>query len=104
MVGMAPTPRADGGTVVDPTDRETLRRHLELFAGRERVSEAPDGTLTAEFGRATFFAVGAEGRVDSGMPLHGFDGPAGELRFDHDADEIHVTAENEAVSYTFRRP
>jgi len=89
---------------VDPTDREALRQHLERFAGAESVVEATDGTLTAEFSRSTTFAVAPDGRVESEMPLHGFGGPADEVRFDHDAGEIHVTAENEAVSYTFRRP
>ncbi len=101
---MVPTPRADGGTTVDPTDREVLRQHLERFAGRDSVTESPDGTLTAEFSRSTFFSVDAEGRVDSGMPLHGFDGTADELRFDHDAAEVHVRADDAAVRYTFRRP
>jgi len=95
---------ADGGTTVDPTDRETLRAHLEQFAGEDRVTESADGTLTADFSASTYVAVGPEGRVEGGMPLHGFDGPADRLRFDHESGEIHVSAEEGAVCYTFRRP
>jgi len=93
---------ADGGTAVDPTDRDTLRSHLERFAGTDRVSETGEGTLTAEFSAATYVSVDTDGRVSTGMPLHSFDAPADRLRFDHDAGECHVTAGG--VSYTFRRP
>ncbi|MFC6757764.1 MULTISPECIES: hypothetical protein [Haloarcula] len=101
---MSDEPTADGGETVDPTDREPLRKHLEQFAGTDRVTETRDGTLFVEFSRSAFFSVDAEGCVDSGMPLHGFDGPADELRFDHDAGEIHVRADDATVTYTFRRP
>jgi len=94
----------DGGTAVDPADREGLRKHLEQFAGPDRVTEAADGTLAAEFSGSAYFAVDPDGRVEGGMPLHGFDGPADELRFDHEAGEIHVSADEGAISYTFRRP
>jgi len=94
----------DGGTAVDPADREALRDHLEQFAGADRVRETEDGTLAAEFGGSTQFSVDPDGRVEGGMPLHGFDGPADRLQFDHDAGEIHVSAGDGAVSYTFRRP
>ena len=92
----------DAGTAVDPTDRETLREHLERFAGEDRVTEATDGTLVAEFERSATFSIDPAGRVAGGMPLHGFEGAAAALRFDHDDGEIHVTGD--AVSYTFRRP
>lgn len=100
------TPVADGGTAIDPSDRETLRRHLERFAGTEKVTEADDGTLSAEFSQSTYVTVGPDGRIGSGMPLHAFDAPADTLRFDHDAGELHVEfGDGEAtVSYTFRRP
>ena len=94
----------DGGTGVDPTDRETLRDHLERFAGEDRVTESADGTLTADFSASTYFTVGADGHVESGMPLHGFDGPADRLRFDYDGGEIRVSADDGAVNYAFRRP
>ena len=93
---------SDGGTTVDPADRESLRRNLEQFAGAERVHEDADGTLVAEFSGSTCFSVSPAGRVSSGMPLHGFEGPADTLRFDHDSGRIRVTVD--AASYTFRRP
>jgi len=96
--------RADGGTAVEPTDRNALRTHLEQFAGEGRVTERSDGTLVAQFSQSTRFAVDTDGRVESGMPLHGFDGPADRLRFDHERGEIHVSADDGAVGYTFRRP
>jgi len=95
---------ADGGTTVDPADRELLRRQLEQFAGSENVTERSDGTLRAAFSRATFVAVGPDGHVSTGMPLHAFDAPADRLRFDHDDGELHVTGDGEKLSYTFRRP
>ncbi|MBV0922623.1 hypothetical protein KTS45_00260 [Halomicroarcula limicola] len=96
----------DGGTAVNPSDRDALRRHLERFAGTDRLTEADDGTLSAEFGQSTHVSVGPDGRVDSGMPLHAFDAPAERLVFDHDAGELHVEFGDgdAAVSYTFRRP
>ena len=93
---------ADGGTTVNPSDRGALRDYLKQFAGADRVTERGDGTLVAEFSGSTYFSVDPDGRVEGGMPLHGFDGPADELRFDHERGEIHVSAGG--VSYTFRRP
>ncbi|WP_254271500.1 hypothetical protein [Haloarcula marina] len=90
-------------TTVDPADRQALREHLGRFAGSTAVSEADDGTLTVEFSRSTFVAVGPNGAVSTGMPLHGFDGTAQRLVFDHRAGELHVEADG-GVSYTFRRP
>ncbi|MBX0294499.1 hypothetical protein [Haloarcula nitratireducens] len=103
---MGRRPVADGGTTVDPTDREALQRHLERFAGAGEVTEADDGALSAEFGQSTYVTIGPDGRVDSGMPLHAFDAPADTLVFDHDAGELRVEfGDGEAaVSYTFRRP
>jgi len=101
---MDPRARTDGGTTVSPTDRDALRTHLEQFAGEDRVTESPDGTLAAEFSGSTYFRVDPDGRISGGMPLHGFDGPVEELRFDHESGEIHVSADGGAVSYTFRRP
>ncbi|MBX0323614.1 hypothetical protein EGH21_11305 [Halomicroarcula sp. F13] len=103
---MTNTSRADGGTTVDPTDREAVRRHLERFAGPENVTERDDGSLSAEFSRSTYVSVGADGHVATGMPLHAFDAPADRLVFDHDAGELHVEGGSgeETVAYTFRRP
>jgi len=94
----------DGGTAVDPSDRELLRRQLEQFAGRENVTEKSDGTLRAAFSRSTYVAVGPDGHVNTGMPLHAFDAPADRLHLDHDTGELHVTGDGEKLSYTFRRP
>jgi hypothetical protein len=101
---MADEPATDTDPTVDPDDREALRDHLERFAGTDRVNEASDGTLAAEFSASTYFAVDPEGRVEGEMALHGFDGPADELRFDHERGEIRVSAADSAVDYTFRRP
>jgi hypothetical protein len=93
---------ADGGTAVDPTDRPAVRDHLRRFAGDSAVETGDDGTLRVTFGRSTFVAVAPDGTVTTGMPLHGFDGRADQLRFDHDAGELHVRADE--MTYTFRRP
>jgi hypothetical protein len=95
---------AHGGTAVDPMDRASLRGHLERFAGTGNVIEAEDGTLKAEFSSSTFVVVDAEGHVSTGMPLHGFDGPADRLVFDHEDGELHVSASGDEIAYIFRRP
>jgi hypothetical protein len=95
---------ADGGTAVDPTDKAALREHLEQFAGTGTVTESDDGTLKAAFSRSTFVTVGPEGRISTGMPLHGFEGPADQLVFDHEDGELHVSAGGDEIAYTFRRP
>ena len=94
----------DDSATVDPTERETLRSHLEQFADEKRVTEAADGSLVAEFNQSARFSVNPTGHVTGGMALHTFEGPADRIRFDHDSGEIHVTAEKGAVDYTFRRP
>ena len=103
-----PTPdmdrTADDDTAVEPTDRAALRDHFERFAGRESVTETDDGTLRAEFSRSTFVAVDPDGRISTGMPLHGFEGPADRMVFDHEDGELHVSAGGDDVAYTFRRP
>jgi len=101
---MEDEPSTEDDETVDPTERERLRDHLEEFAGEDRVTESVNGTLTVEFNQSTYFLVDPDGRVQGGMPLHGFDGPVDELRFDHQSGEIHVSADDGAVSYTFRRP
>jgi len=95
------TDTAPDGTPVDPVDTDAVRRQLERFAGSDAVTET-DGRLTAEFGRSTYVTVGSDGQVDTGMPLHSFEGTAERLVFDHDAGELHVVADG--VSYTFRSP
>lgn len=93
-----------GETVVEPSDRSHLRDQLEQFAGVESVTQESDGTLRAVFSPSTAVAVDTDGHVTAGMPLHAFDAPADQFRFDHDTGELHVTADDGAVSYTFRRP
>ena len=97
-------PVTDGGTAIDPTDRAALRQHLDRFAGAAGVTERDDGTLLVEFSGSTYVSVDPAGRVTSGMPLHAFDGPADRLRFDHERGEVHVTAADSGMAYTFRRP
>jgi len=97
---------ADGGRVVVPVaDRERLRSELARFAGGALASRA-DGSLSCEFGGVTHFTVLPDGRIDSGMPRHAFDGPADRLVFDHDRGEVTVETDLEeaTLSYTFRRP
>jgi hypothetical protein len=40
------------------------------------------------------------------MPLHGFEGPADRLLFDHERGEVTVELDDDdrTLSYTFRRP
>jgi len=98
----------DGPAAVDPTDAEEVRTHLERFAGADAVSERDDGTLVAEFRGVTHVTVRPDGRVETGMALHEFAGPADRLVFDHDAGELHVERADgsgeSGISYTFRRP
>ncbi|MBX0285014.1 hypothetical protein [Haloarcula salinisoli] len=94
----------DDSATVDPTDRETLRGHLERFATPDSVTADADGTLTARFSSSTYVSIDPEGHVRTGMPLHAFDGPAERLHFDHGDGELHVATAEEAISYTFRRP
>ena len=91
----------DGGTAVDPTDTEAVRRNLERFAGPDRVSERDDAVV-ADFRGVTHVTIHPDGRIETGMPLHEFTGTVDRLVFDHDAEELHV--EHEGTSYTFRRP
>ncbi|MFC7142356.1 hypothetical protein ACFQMA_21270 [Halosimplex aquaticum] len=88
---------------VDPADRETLRRHLERFAGAGSVAERDDGALVAQFRGVTHVTVLPDGRVETGMPLHEFAGRPDRLVFDHEAGELRAERGDE-VSYTFRRP
>jgi hypothetical protein len=102
--GAAPT--TDGGRVVVPlSDRRSLRAELERFAG-EALREGSDGALACEFAGVTNFTVLPDGRVDAGMPLHGFEGPADRLLFDHERGEVTVELDDndQTLSYTFRRP
>ncbi|MEF8973705.1 MAG: hypothetical protein V5A15_02350 [Haloarcula sp.] len=93
----------DGGSSVDPTDRTAVRDHLERFAGSGAVTEADDGTLRADFGGRAHVAVGPDGTVDTGMPLHSFAGTPERLVFDHDGGELRAELDGESV-YVFRRP
>ena len=91
----------DGGTAVDPTDTDAVRRNLERFAGADRVSER-DGAIVADFRGVTHVTIHPDGRIETGMPLHEFAGEADRLVFDHDAGELRV--ERGETDYTFRRP
>ena len=95
---------ADGDAIVDPTDREALRHHLERFAAPDSVTEGAEGTLTARFSSSTYVSIAPDGHVRTGMPLHAFDGPAERLHFDHGDGELRVATGEERISYTFRRP
>lgn len=97
-----PTPEADGGVAVDRF--ETVCDRLAAWCadgdGQFRV-ETVDGTERAvcEFGTASL-VVGADGRVEGGMPLHGFEGRATELVFEGTA----VRVRGEDLNYVYRRP
>ncbi|WP_415382670.1 hypothetical protein [Halosimplex sp. TS25] len=100
----------DDPALVDPTDRESVRRNLERFAGADAVSEREDGSLVADFRGTTHVTVRLDGRVETGMPLHEFSGSSDRLVFDHPAGELRVETDAEPdsdgpnLSYTFRRP
>jgi len=99
-------PSTDGGHVVVPlSDRRSLRAELERFAG-EALREGSNGTLACDFAGVTHFTVLPDGRVDAGMPLHGFEGLADRLVFDHERDEVTVESDagEQTLTYTFRRP
>ncbi len=103
---MKDTPAVDGDTVVVPlSDGASLRSELDRFAG-SAFRERSDGSLACEFPGVTHFTVLPDGRVDSGMPLHSFEGPADRLVFDHERGEVTVELDtgDETLSYTFRRP
>jgi len=95
--------RPDDATAVDPTDREAVRSHLERFAGAGALRERSDGALVADFRGVTHVTISADGRIETGMPLHEFAGAPDQLVFDHDNGEIHVEI-GDGVAYTFRRP
>ncbi|AUG46727.1 hypothetical protein BVU17_04015 [Haloarcula taiwanensis] len=94
---------ADGGSTVDPTNRTAVRDQLEQFAGPAAVTEADDGTLRAEFSGRTHIAVTPDGAIDTGMPLHSFDGMPERLVFNHDSGELRAELDDGGV-YVFRRP
>jgi len=99
-------PATDGGRVVVPlSDRASLRGELERFAAGA-FEERSDGSLACDFAGVTHFTVLPDGRVDTGMPLHSFGGPADRLVFDHERGEVTVEfdAGEETLAYTFRRP
>jgi hypothetical protein len=93
----------DGGSSVEPSDRTAVRDHLERFAGADAVTEANDGTLRADFGNRAHVTVAPDGTVDTGMPLHSFDGTPERLVFDHDSGELRAELDGGNV-YVFRRP
>jgi hypothetical protein len=103
---MSDTPATDGDRVVVPvSDSASLRSELDRFAG-SAVRTHSDGTLACDFAGVTHFTVLPDGRVDAGMPLHSFQGPADRLVFDHERGEVTVErdAGDETLTYTFRRP
>lgn len=93
----------DGGTVVPVTDFERARAALRDWCGEagsvERRRRDGVAWVVCEFGRARF-AVGADGRVEGGMPLHGFEGRAERLVVADDA--VRVLGPD--LEYVFRRP
>lgn len=98
-------------TAVDPTDADAVREHLERFAGADAVTERADGAVVAQFRGVTHVTVHPGGRVETGMPLHEFSGPADRLVFDHAEGELRVERDagdgdgaRDGVAYTFRRP
>ncbi len=103
---MTSSPATDGGRVVVPvSDSASVRRELDRFAGNA-FQEREDGSLSCDFAGVTHFTVLPDGRVDTGMPLHSFQGPADRLVFDHERGEVTVEldADDRTLAYTFRRP
>jgi len=95
---------SDEPVTVDPSDRAAVRRNLERFASPEAVSERSDGALVAEFRGVTHVTVRANGRIETGMPLHEFAGEPERIVFDHEHGELRVEDADGDTSYTFRRP
>ena len=100
----------DAGPTVPVTEFDAVREHLAAWCeagGGEVYEETVDGVerVVCDFGRATF-AVTTDGRVDAGMPLHGFDGGADRLVFEGEtparADAVRVVGPD--LSYVYRRP
>ena len=103
---MSETPATDGDRVVVPlSDRASVRSELDRFAGTALL-EREDGTLSCDFAGVTHFTVLPDGRVDTGMPLHSFEGPADRLVLDHERGEVTVELDtaDRMLAYTFRRP
>lgn len=85
-------------------DWSVVCRRLRVWcerAGTYRETERNGvDCATCEFGGPTRFAVTRDGRVDTGMPLHEFEGVARRLAFTENA--VRVIGDD--VAYTFRRP
>lgn len=90
----------DERVTVEATDWDAVTAELQRFCESGTYHTDSD-VASCTVGDATF-EVYSNGRVEGGMPLHGFDGEAETLTFDH--REGTITAEGEGMSYTFRRP
>jgi hypothetical protein len=89
------------GAPLTTADWDRLLDELRQFAGDRNV-EVEDGVAHAKLGDG-HVELSREGRVRTGMPLHGFEADDGvELEFDHGRGRLHVRGEG--VDYTFRRP
>ncbi|MFC4989516.1 MULTISPECIES: hypothetical protein [Saliphagus] len=88
-------------------ERVELSDWVELTAQLRRFADGAETTvdddrIRIEFGSA-HVEIGREGRVETGMPLHGFE-REGDAEFVVDHEAGTLTVEGETTSYTFRRP
>lgn len=82
-------------------DWASVEDHLREFAEDGEITESDDG-IAVTVGNARF-SVTRDGRVEAGMPLHGFeDGGVDALYFDRAHDRIRI--EGGDLSYEFRKP
>ncbi|MFB6219150.1 MAG: hypothetical protein ABEH77_08270 [Halobacteriaceae archaeon] len=95
--------RPDGGyTEVPIEDWAAVVEHLRRFGAPGEVT-VEDGRVAVSVGSSRV-AVTRDGRVETGMPLHGFEKAGVEtLGFDHDAGRLRVQGADGLV-YEFRRP
>jgi hypothetical protein len=104
----ATTPRAirlrtDGGyTAVPVADWPTVVEHLRRF-GEPGTVDVDTDRVAVSVGRSSV-TVTREGRVETGMPLHGFRREdVDTLEFDHEAGTLRIR-DGDGLVYEFRRP
>lgn len=98
-----PPLRPDGGyTAVSIADWASVVEHLRQFGERGTVDVEDDRVAVSVGGSS--LTVTRDGRVETGMSLHGFQRENVEtLEIDHEAGHLRVRGDDGLV-YEFRRP
>jgi hypothetical protein len=92
----------DDYTEVAVADWERVVEHLRRF-GEPGTVDVEDDRVTVSVGGASA-TVTRDGRVETGMPLHGFRLEETDVvEFDHDAGHLRVRGPD-GLAYEFRRP